>query len=93
MGRTLSKDEALETALRDAASRAGGDASVGSIEESTFPNSALGAPREGEMSADMMTSGWTIRVTAGARTLEYRANERQVRLVDFDGGNHVVYPD
>jgi hypothetical protein len=41
----------------------------------------------------METSGWTIRVAAGGRSLEYRANPRQVRLVGYDGGNHVIFPD
>ena len=95
MARKLTKDDAADIALHDAAGRVGVDTSsvrVDAAEPAEFPNSALGAPRAGEMSADMMTSGWKFRVTAGDRSLEYRANERQVRLVGFDGGNHVVYP-
>ena len=96
MARKLSKDEAVDLAVRDAARRAGvdsGAARVASTESVEFPNSALGAPRPGEMSADMVTPGWAIRVEAGSRSLEYRATPRQVRLVGYDGGNHVVFPD
>ena len=95
MARKLSKEEAVYIAVRDAARRAGIDAAQARADakDATFPNSALGAARPGEWSADMQTSGWTIRVAAGGRSLEYRANPRQVRLVGFDGGNHVVFPD
>ena len=95
MADQLTKDGAVQIATADAAKRAGVDASavrVESVESTTFPNSALGAARPGEMSADMMASGWTVRVSAGGRAMEYRANARQVRLVNFDGNNHVVYP-
>ena len=94
MARKLSKAEAVDIAVRDAVTRAGGDANDARADASdaTFPNSALGAARSGEMSADMVTAGWTIRVAAGGRALEYRATPRQVRLVGFDGANHVVFP-
>ena len=94
--RKLSKDEAVDLAERDEARRAGvepGRVRVASTTDTEFPNSALGAPRPGEMSADMMTPGWTIRVDAGSLSLEYRAAPRQVRLVGFDGGTHQVFPD
>ena len=96
MARKLSKEEAVDLAVRDAARRAGVGAEavrVLAAKETEFPNSALGAPRPGEMSADMMTPGWAVRVEAGSHALEYRATPRQVRLVGFDGGNHVVFPD
>jgi len=95
VARKLSKDEAVEIAVRDAAKRAGVDRTAARADAATatFPNSALGAARPGEWSADMETSGWTIRVAAGGHSLEYRANPRQVRLVGYDGGNHVIFPD
>ena len=95
MARKLSKEEAVDIAVRDAAGRTGVDATSARAHaaDATFPNSALGAARPGEWSADMQSSGWTIRVAAGGRSFEYRANARQVRLVDADGGNHVVFPD
>jgi hypothetical protein len=95
VARKLSKEDAVDIAVRDAVTRAGVDRSAARADASdtTFPNSALGAARPGEWSADMQTSGWTIRVAAGGRSLEYRANPRQVRLVGPDGDNHVVFPD
>lgn len=94
MARKLTKADAVEIAVRDAVTRAGVDPSDARADasESTFPNSALGAARAGEMAADMQTAGWTIRISAGGRPLEYRANPRQVRLVGFEGANVVVFP-
>ena len=69
MARKLTKDEAVDLAARDAARRAGVGPEavrVTSTDSVDFPNSALGAPRPGEMSADMMTPGWAIRVEAGS---------------------------
>ena len=92
MAKKLSKDEAVRIAVEDAAARTGAsDARLVSAKDTTFPNAALGAARPGEMSADMMTSGWTIQVSAGGRTLEYRANPRQVLLAGSTG-NHVIHP-
>ena len=91
----MSKEDAVEIAVRDAAERAGvpvSEVSVDSARDASFPNGALGAPREGEMSFDMITSGWAILLTAGGRSFEYRADSRQVRLVGFGGRNHLVYP-
>lgn len=95
MARKLSKEEAIDIVVRDAAKRAGVDASEVRAEasETTFPNSALGAARPGEMSADMLTKGWSIRAQAGSSSLEYRANARQVRLVGSGGGNQLIFPD
>jgi hypothetical protein len=92
VARQITKEEAVEIALRDAAKRAGADARLESAEEASFPNTALGAPVAGEMSADMMTSGWKIRVAAGGRSLEYRASAYGVRLADFEGENHRIQP-
>lgn len=95
VARKLSKDEAVDIAVRDAAQRAGVDAGQARAKaaDATFQNSALGAARPGEWSADMVTNGWTIQISAGGRSLEYRANPRQVRLVGYDGGNHVIFPE
>lgn len=88
----LTADEAARICLDDARARSGADAELQTITATEFPNSALGAPRAGEMSAQMMTSGWTLRVAADGRTLEYRANTRHIRLVGGEEGNLVVYP-
>ena len=95
MSDDLSKESAVDAAVRDAATRAAvaaSDVKVDGVEDSLFPDGALGAPREGEISFSMMTPGWTILLTAGARGFEYRADSRQVRLVGFEGQNHLVYP-
>jgi hypothetical protein len=62
----------------------------GHIEQSDFPDAALGAPVADEMSAQVITPGWRIRLKAGGDTYEYRANQRQLRLVNFKGRNYRV---
>ena len=59
-----------------------------SIEPAEFPDAALGAPVAGEMSAQVITPGWRIRLKTGGRSYEYRANGRKLRLVNFNGANH-----
>ena len=88
-----SKEEAVEKARRDLASRLGvpdADVSEESVEEADFPNTALGAPVGGEMSGMMITSGWRIRLGARGRSHEYRADRNQVRLYNFEGKNYRV---
>jgi hypothetical protein len=87
------KEEAVESARRDLAGRLGvaeGDISDDSVEESDFPNTALGAPLDDEMSGMMITSGWRIRLAADGRTYEYRADRNQLRLYDFKGANYKI---
>ena len=87
------KEEAVEKARRDLASRLGvPDADIGeeSVEEADFPNTALGAPVGGEMSGMMISSGWRIRLGARGRSYEYRADRNQVRLYNFNGKNYRV---
>ena len=61
------------------------------IEETDFPDMALGAPVEDEMSGQMITSGWRIRLKAGSSgSHEYRANENQLRLYNFKGANYKI---
>lgn len=62
----------------------------GSVEQTDFPDAALGAPIEDEMSAQVITPGWRIRLKANGRTYEYRANARQLRLFNFDGENYRI---
>jgi hypothetical protein len=66
------------------------DITEGQIEETDFPDAALGATVEDEMSAQMITPGWRIRLKAGGETYEYRATARQLRLVNFRGRNYRV---
>jgi hypothetical protein len=61
------------------------------VEEADFPDMALGAPLNDEMSGQMITSGWRIRLKAGdSSDYEYRANENQLRLYNFKGSNYKV---
>jgi hypothetical protein len=86
-------EEAVASARRDLAGRLGvSEAEVGeeSVEQADFPNTALGAPVGGEMSGMMITSGWRIRLGAGGRSYEYRADRNQVRLYNFNGKNYRV---
>jgi len=75
------------------ASRIGVDESeigLESAEPVDFPDAALGAPVEDEMSAQVITPGWRIRLKANGKTHEYRANARQLRLLNFKGENHRI---
>lgn len=87
----LSKEDALERARADLAKRLGiaeDEIKEDSIEPADFPDMALGAGEEGEMSGQMITPGWRIRLHAQGGTHEYRANRNQVRLYKFKGANY-----
>ncbi len=89
----VNKEEAIEKARRDMATRLGLPESgiqVKSIEDTDFPDTALGASTADEMSGQMITPGWRIRLQAGDQTLEYRANKHQVRLFSYKSKNHRV---
>lgn len=62
----------------------------GAVEETEFPDASLGAPVEDEMSAQVITPGWTIRLTTRNKTYEYRAAGQRLRLYQFDGKNYKV---
>jgi hypothetical protein len=85
--------EALVRARNDLAQRLGvdeQDITEGSVEPADFPDAALGAPIEDEMSAQVITSGWRIHLKANGKTYEYRANGRQLRLFNFNGKNYRI---
>jgi hypothetical protein len=87
------KDEVVDRARRDLAQRLGiseSDVAVKSVEPVDFPDAALGAPLEDEMSAQMITPGWRITLNANDKNYEYRATARQSRLLNFNGQNHRV---
>jgi hypothetical protein len=87
----ISKDEAVKKARADLAKRLGvseSEVKEDSVEDADFPDMALGAPTKGEMSGQMISSGWRIRLSAGGSTHEYRADRNQVRLYKFKGTNH-----
>jgi hypothetical protein len=62
-----------------------------SIEEADFPDMALGAPLKDEMSGQMITTGWRIRLSAGkGGGYEYRADRNQLRLYNYKGSNYKI---
>ncbi len=88
---SMSKEEAVERARADLAKRLGvskDEVKEASVEQAEFPDMALGAPEDGEMSGQMITPGWRIRLSAAGSTHEYRTNERQIRLYNFKGSNY-----
>lgn len=87
----MSKEEAIEKAKQDLASRLGidkNDVTEKSVESTEFPDTALGAGTDDEMSGSMMTSGWRIKLEGNGETLEYRADKNQLRLFGYKGKNY-----
>lgn len=66
------------------------DITEGLVEPFDFPDAALGAPIEDEMSAQVITPGWRIHLKANGKSYEYRANGRQLRLLNFNGENYRI---
>jgi hypothetical protein len=90
---SISKDEATEKARKDLAQRLKIDAAkikAKSVEDTDFPDMALGAGTDGEMSGQMITRGWRIRLDADGQSYEYRADKNQVRLYKYKGKNYRV---
>ena len=89
----MSRDEAVRKARADLARRLGvseGEVSEVSVKDTEFPDMALGAAVDGEMSGQMLTPGWQNLLHDGKsnKTYEYSANERQIRLYNFKGSNY-----
>lgn len=89
----MTKESAVEMAKRDLAKRL--DISIDevkkeSVSERDFPDMSLGSPVDSEMSAQMISSGWEIELTAGGKNYEYRADKYQLRLHNFNGANFVI---
>jgi hypothetical protein len=90
---TFTREEAIDRARKDLAERlAVGAAEIKgeTVEDADFPDMALGAAANGEMSGQMITPGWRIRLIANGESFEYRANKHQVRLSNFKGANYKV---
>ena len=88
-----SKEETVKRARADLAKRLGvseDEIKEESVEEAEFPDMALGAAVKDEMSGQMMTSGWRIRLSAGSSGYEYRANQNQLRLYNYKGSNYRI---
>ncbi len=89
----ISKDGAVENARKDLANRLKidpADVKQNSVEDDDFPDMALGAAEDGEMSGQMITRGWRIKLSAGGQSYEYRADKNQLRLYKYKGKNHRI---
>ena len=89
----FTREEAIARARKDLAERLGVGAPEireQSVEDADFPDMALGAAGKGEMSGQMITPGWRIRLSANGESFEYRANKHQVRLFNYKGANYKV---
>ena len=90
---SFTKESAVEKAKHDLARRlevAVSDVKEGGVSDKDFPDMALGAPTDGEMSAQMISSGWQINLEAAGGKYEYRADKYQLRLHNFKGANYVI---
>jgi hypothetical protein len=90
---SFTRESAAEAAKRDLASRLGVNESEikeVSVDNTDFPDMSLGAPASGEMSAQMISSGWKIMFGANGDKFEYRADKHQLRLHNFKGRNYVI---
>ncbi len=88
-----SKDGAVENARKDLANRLKidpADVKQKSVEDDDFPDMSLGAPEDGEMSGQMITNGWRIKLAAQGQTYEYRADKNQLRAYKFKGKNYRI---
>ena len=89
----FTKESAVEAAKKDLAERlkmTSGDIKVSGTSDTDFPDMSLGAAEKDEMSAQMISSGWTINLDAGGKNYEYRGDKYQLRLKDFEGKNHKI---
>ncbi len=90
---SFTKDSAARRATQDLASRLSiptDEIEVSSVSDRDFPDMSLGAPVDGEMAAQMISSGWAISLSAAGGSYEYRADKYQLRLVGFRGTNYLV---
>ena len=90
---SFNKESGGGAAKRDLARRLGvkeSDIKEVSVKDTDFPDMSLGAPAGGEMSAQMISSGWKIKLGADGDDYEYRADKYQLRLHNFKGKNYVI---
>ncbi len=90
---SFTQQTATEKAKNDLAKRLKINVSgveVSTVSEVEFPNGSLGSPTSGEMSMQMISSGWKIILKAVGSSFEYRADKYQLRLHSFKGKNYLV---
>lgn len=89
----FTREEAAARARADLAERLGlkeSDITEVAVEDADFPDANFGASLADEMSAQMITPGWRIRLSAQGETFEYRANRNRLRLFNFKGAHQRV---
>ena len=89
----LNKESAVEHAKNDLAGRLSvpvKEIGTKSVSDEEFRDMSLGATAVGEMAAQMISYGWRIVLNAGGKDYEYRGDKYQLRLVGFEGKNHLV---
>ena len=89
----MSKEDAVQRARIDLAGRLGvaeDEIKEDTVEDAEFSDASFGAGTAGEMSAQMITPGWRIRLKARGEVYEYRANRNRLRLFNFKGANYSV---
>jgi len=90
---SFTKESAVQRAKTDLAGRLSvleNEIKEVSVDDADFPDMSLGAAVEGEMSAQMISSGWRITLSANGKNFEYRADKYQLRLCGFNGTNHII---
>ena len=90
---SFTKTSAVELARNDLAKRlkiTPSEVREFGVSDREFPDMALGSPEKGEMAAQMISSGWQIKLSAKGKTYEYRADKYHVRLHNFKGSNYVI---
>lgn len=90
---TLNKEIATKEAKEDLANRLGiseDHIKTSSIEDKEFSDMSLGATVGDEFAAQMISYGWSINLSANDKDYEYRGDKYQLRLVDFEGENHMI---
>ena len=91
----MNREDAVKRARVDLAQRLGvpeDEIKEDSVEDADFSDASFGAGTAGEMSAQMITPGWRIRLRAsgGGDVYEYRGNRNRLRLFNFKGANYSV---
>lgn len=90
---SFTKETAVERAKKDLAERlkiAESEIEIVSASEKEFSDMSLGAPAADEMSAQMISSGWSINLSAKGKKFDYRADKYQLRLRGYNGTNHII---
>ncbi len=90
---SFTKESSTKRAIADLAKRLNideSDVAEKGVADKDFPDMSLGSPTDGEMSAQMIASGWQIKLGAGGKKYEYRADKYQLRLHNFNGRNYVI---